>query len=294
MTGVQTCALPIWDAKTLVEKNGKEAWFSEASSPMAYSQGTFRYDKIHSGLGGINGTLDIANRIITMYSGGDMTLYEYQPVVASYYDGVSYSQKQLITANEPWSGYYLLDSGYFMSLHFSQFIKKGWTFVNSACYADGKAGGDGHAIVDASKSYLTACNTKTGDFSTVITNTTDKPLTYSFAVSNLSNANKAYVWETRGPDGDTYDENYFRKVQTVKAKKDSSGNYTFSVTIKPYSLVTVTTVKADEKDYHTAANVESKILALPYSDSFSYKSYDQNYLASRGNAPRYTDRKSVV
>ncbi|MGN0622729.1 MAG: glycosyl hydrolase family 59, partial [Oscillospiraceae bacterium] len=142
-------------AKKLAAENGKELWFSEACSPMSYAQGTYRFDESGSGMNDINGLLDIANRIITMYPGGYMTLYEYQPVVAAYYDGVTYCQKQLITANTPWSGYYYLDGGYYMSLHFSQFIKKGWAFVDDACYADGVAGGDGHAIVDAVYSYFT-------------------------------------------------------------------------------------------------------------------------------------------
>ena len=133
------------NAQKLAYEENKELWFSEASSPMAYAQGTYRYDG--SGLAGINGTLDIANRIIGMYPNGKMTLYEYQPVVSAYYDGACYCQKQLISACDPWSGYYMLDSGFYMSLHFSQFIEKGWAFVDSGCYSDGKKGGDGHAIV---------------------------------------------------------------------------------------------------------------------------------------------------
>jgi len=53
----------------------------------------------------------------------------------------------------------MLDSGFYMSLHFSQFIEKGWAFVDSGCYSDGKKGGDGHAIVDAVYSYMTATDT---------------------------------------------------------------------------------------------------------------------------------------
>ena len=131
---------------------------------MGYAQGIWRYDGTGSGMSDINGLLDIANRVITMASGGYMTLYEYQPAVAAYYDGVTYCQKQLILANEPWSGYYLVDSGYYMALHFGRFFKKGWTYIKDACFADGTAGGDGHAIVDAAYSYMTACDPDTGDY----------------------------------------------------------------------------------------------------------------------------------
>lgn len=91
--------------KKLAEEYGKELWFSEGSSPMNYAQSAYRFDEGNSGLTGLNGVLDIANRMITMVSGGYMTLYEYQPAVAGYYDGVTYCHKQLINACTPWNGY---------------------------------------------------------------------------------------------------------------------------------------------------------------------------------------------
>lgn len=273
------------DAKRLATEYGKELWFSEGSSSMGYAQGIWRYDGNGSGMSDINGVLDIANRIITMASGGYMTLYEYQPAVAAYYDGVTYCQKQLILANEPWSGYYLLDGGYYMSLHFGQFIKKGWAYVEDACHADGKAGGDGHAIVDATYSYLTATDPDTGDYSTVITNTTPDPITYNFTVTNLDKASSAVnVWETRGPNGGEWNENYFRHIDTV-TPTENGGNNTFSVTVKPYSMVTLSTLEVEEKSYPAAS---SKVLPLPYTDDYGYAEYPADYLSSRGNAPRYT------
>lgn len=49
------------NAKLMCEKYGKELWFSEGSAPMTYAKGAARFDG--SGLSGINGMLDIANRI---------------------------------------------------------------------------------------------------------------------------------------------------------------------------------------------------------------------------------------
>ncbi len=271
-------------AQTLANLCGKELWFSEGCAPMSYAQGTYRYDGTGSGMNDINGLLDIANRIITMVPGGGMTLYEYQPAVAAYYDGVTYGQKQLILANEPWSGSYLLDGGFYMSLHFSQFIRKGWAIIGDACHGDGTAGGDGHAIVDAAYSFLTAADPDTGDYSTVITNTTNQPITYTFTVKNLDKAEEPVsVWETRGPDAGAWDENYFRFAETVKPTVQN-GESTYAVTVKPYSLVTVSTVKLKETEY---SERESAILALPYADDFEYEGYAADYLSARGNAPRY-------
>ena len=276
------------EAQKLANEYGKELWFSEACPPMSYSKGTYKYDATGSGLNDINGLLDIANRVITMYPQGKMNLYEYQPVVAAYYDGACYCQKQLITANDPWNGYYYLGNGFYMSLHFSQFVKKGWAFVDSASYADGVAGGDGHAIVDANYSYFTAADTSTGDYSTVLTNTTPNDITYNFTVSNLDKASSAVnVWETRGPDDGAFDENYFKHIDTV-TPAENDGIYTYSVTIKPYSLVTLSTVEVEQKEYTSPAEEDNTVLSLPYSDDYEYAGYPDDYLSSRGGAPRYT------
>lgn len=269
------------NTKKLAEEYGKEIWFSEGSSPMTYAQSVYRFDEGNSGLTGLNGVLDIANRMITMVSGGYMTLYEYQPAVAGYYDGVTYCQKQLINASTPWNGYYTLDSGYYMNLHFSQFIDKGWSYIYDACYGDAKVGGDGHALVDAKYSYITACS-KDGDYSTVITNTTSEPITYNFEVSNLAKAdNEVYVWETRGPDeGQEYNANYFKMIATVKPE-----NGKYSVTIKPYSMITVSTVNISEPEFNVPQESDNTLLSLPYTDDFSYS---DEFLAARGNVPLYT------
>lgn len=275
-------------AQKLAREGGKELWFSEASSSMSYAQGTYRLDGTGSGMSDINGAIDIANRIIGMYPNGGMTLYEYQPVISAYYDGVTYCQKQLISACDPWSGYYMLDSGFYMSLHFSQFIKKGWAFVDEACYSDGQPGGDGHAIVDAVYSYMTAADTKTGDYSTVITNSTSEPIEYTIKVSNLDKASAGVsVWETRGPDNGSYDENYFKKVSDI-TPEEKDGAYSYKVTIKPYSIVTISTVTPTRTEYTNADASERTVLPLPYADDFEYSEYPEDYLSSRGNAPRYT------
>lgn len=271
------------NAQKLAYEHGKELWFSEACPPMEYAQGAYRYDSTKTGLTEINGMLDVANRFLTMYPGGRMSLYEYQPAVAAYYSGGCYSQKQLILADEPWSGHYLLDSGFFMALHFSQFYGKGWAFIEDACYGDGEAGGDGHAVVNANYTYMTAADIVSGDYSTTITNTTAEPVTYEFTVKNLGKAaDEVYVWETRGPDGGSYDENYFKKTGTV-TPIEKDGAYTYSVTVRPYSLVTVSTVDIPEREY--GCSYESSVMPLPYADDFEY---DDSFISERGGAPLYT------
>lgn len=278
------------NAKKLAEEYKKELWFSEASTSMVYAQRTHKYDSTGSGLNDINGILDMANRFITMYPCGRMTLCEYQPIISAYYDGVTYSHKQFITANTPWNSYFYLDSGFYMQLHFSLFIKRGWAFVDSACYADGKIGGDGHALVDANYSYMTACDLKTGDYTTVLTNTTGEEIRYTFTVKNLKKADKTlYVWQTKGPDSheNLYNENQFKKIMQLIPVKNADNSFSYEITLKPYSLLTISTldISFDENKYLNMPENLNSVMPLPYKDSFDYS---DSFLKSRGNAPLYT------
>ncbi len=274
-------------AKKLAREYKKELWFSEGSPPMNYPAGGCRFDGTGSGLAGVNAALDIANRIISMYPQGLMTMYEFQPAVAAYYDGVDYCHKQLIGACDPWSGHYSLDSGFYTALHFSRFFKNGWKLVDGACFSDGKPGGDGHAIVDAKYAFMTACDPVSGDYSTVIVNTSYKAVTYDFTVENMKRAGgKVYVWETRGPDAGAFSRNYFRKTDKFLPVRED-GMAVYSVTAMPYSIVTVTTLDIPEIKYPCPPESERTVLALPYTDDFGYDEYDSRYSLSRGGAPRY-------
>ena len=276
------------NTKLIAEKYGKQIWYNEACSPMSYSKGTWRFDGTGTGLSDINGLLDIANRFVSMYPQGGMILHSYQPVVSAYYDGVTFSHKQLITANTPWNGFYRLDNGYYMTLHFSQFLKKGWTFIEDACFADGVKGGDGHAIVDAKYTYITACDENSDDYTIIITNTTGERITYEFEVQNLKKASSVVnVWETRGPSGGHFDENYFRKVKTILPKKIGK-KHCFSIEINPYSLVTISSIIKEEAMRISINESENTILSLPYYDDFEYRDYEREFLPKRGFAPRYT------
>lgn len=272
-------------AKRLSDEFSKQLWLSEGSSPMKYTHGTKRFenDKAFNGVGGV---LDIANRFISMYPQGKMTMYQYQPVVSSYYDGVTYGYKQLITANMPWSGKFTLDSGYYISLHFSRFIKKGWAFVESACFADGKIGGDGHAIVDAKHSYITLCDENKNDYSIVMTNTTAENILCEFEIKNMKNPHaKLYVYQS--------DVNgYLKKTQIIEPDSGSR-NCGFVLKVEPNCIITISTMNVDENSFEDKEfrqnrldNIKNEgLLILPYCDRFDY---DVDYLKTHGNAPRYT------
>ncbi len=265
-----------------LQKLGKEIWFSEGSSPMGYSENLYKYDGNGSGLSGLNNVLDVANRIITMYPGGKMTLCEFQPVISAYYDGVCYCHKQFITANTPWNGSYKLDPGFFMMLHFSQFMGRGWSVIENASFGDGKPAGDGHSVGDATYSYLSLCNPESGNWSTVITNTTDSPINYDFELQS-GNEKPVYLYETTNSRLNGTLQKSFLKVDENK----------FSVSVKPNSIITISTLDKEpvtevKKITGNFTDGNNPVMKLPYSDDFKYSKMPKDFLAQRGQTPIFT------
>lgn len=269
------------NAKVLNKTYGKELWYSEGIAPAIISH--LGVTSNGSGINGTNGALDVCNRVINGYYNGKMTMYEYQPAVAAYYSGAKFFPKSLINAQDPWSGYYEADSGIWTSAHFTHFIENGWRFIDSACYGDGK---ENHAISDTTNNYMTVTDTETGDYSIIICNDSDKQRNYTFTLENMKLADAPFtVWETRGPDeGQAFDENYFRNIGKY-LPVETDGKYAYSIEVKPYSIVTVTTLDktADTSVYN--CKYEDIPLDINYSDDFEYA---DDFLSARGNAPLYT------
>ena len=270
----------------LQKEYGKKIWFSEGSSPMTKGSLVRFHDGNGSGISGINGTLDIAVRIILGIANG-MTMYEVQPVVSAYYDGVTFCSKQLITANTPWSGVFSLDDGFYMGMHIFPFFPKGMLIAEDAVFSDGVPGGDGHAIVDAKVNYLSMVSPDRSEVSLFLANPSEETLSYTINLRNLSLGEKPlHVYKTSGlsPENADYHEGFFR----YQGDMDFSGN-TGKLLLPPFSMITLSTFSREfsgETDYRRPE--EDFVLPLPYTDDFSYAAYPSGYLPSRGFAPRYT------
>lgn len=269
------------NAKALNKTYGKEVWYTEgvASTNIAKLAVT----SSGSGINGANGALDVCNRIINGYYNGKMTMYEYQPAVAAYYSGAKYFPKSLLNAQTPWSGYYEADCGIWTSAHFTHFAQNGWRYIDSACFGDGK---ENHLISETTNNYMTVTDTETGDYSVIICNDSEEQRNYTFTLENMKKADAPVtIWETRGPDeSQAYDANYFKSIGTY-LPAETDGKYAYSIEVKPYSIVTVTTLDktADVSVYN--CGYEDIPLDINYTDNFDYP---DEFLSERGNAPLYT------
>ncbi len=290
------------NALKLKEEYGKEIWYSEGSSVAINAEQAVNannasgedLDETAKGIGltGVNSALEIGVRVLNMYAqdgitGGKMTMYQFQPAVAAYYTGAQYVPKQLIEADTPWSGYYEVQAGTYVMEHFTKFQTDNMKYVEGACYGDGVAAGDGHGIGSTTNNYITLADPDTGDYTMVFVNDSSTARTYDVSVKNLAKSNSTLTaWVTKGPDsGQDYDANWLKKSGEITPVSGS-----FSYTVEPYSIVTLTTTtgqkgydEEEKSEYQSSENDAN--LQLPYYDNFNYS---DEFLDERGGTPLYT------
>ena len=232
----------------------KEVWYSEGVATFGKTE--FRENNTEgangasTGIGGVQSALDVANRLVKGFADSKRSHYIFQPAIGSFYDGAQYSGKQLITANDPWSGSIHYDASLYVLRQFTQFAKMGWEnsanntgiwrAVPQASFS-GVSGTENLDGTNGAPSYLTLAAPDKKDFSTVVVNDSDQAKTYSIKAQNMKLANNQLeVWETRAADaGQADDANYLHLAATLKP--DADGNYTY--TVNPRSIATVTSLK---------------------------------------------------
>jgi galactosylceramidase len=240
------------------QASGKPLWHSEARPPMR-----------SLGLRGSAGALsDVVKGIMTSYVNGKMTRFEMQPFLESWYDIVPYNTKGALVADKPWSGYYFVDKGVWLTAHFTQFAKPGWYYLDSS-----SAVGDKFNYVTYKKP------DNSGDYSVVVVNTTDKPQKYMFTVSGGLSKGIVHPWKT------TETEDFVQLPAIVP----EDGAY--SITLEPFSVYSLTTTTGQQKGQPKHGVPADTHLQLPYADSFdSYATHKQPlYAHDQGGAFEVTE-----
>lgn len=294
-------------------KKPKEIWVSEGIAPMINARYRLNMEPHYNGLGGRAGIIDVTSRIISVYSwtGAEnlplqAVSFDFQPSVAAFYEGSNYNPKHLISASDPWSGFYEMDGGVQGVRHVMNFVgyddrttpeNERWMYVKDATYSDGNFFDGGVDVDTSTHNYMTLKDPETDDYTTVFANNTKQTRTYKIEAKNLSGKENAsvYVWETRGPDaGQAYDANWFKQINVITP---TEGEY--EIEVKPYSIVTITTLdkKAEidgfEYESQPVDLTKDTIMPLPYTDDFEYDRYPvdekgRDYVDRRGGTPRYT------
>ncbi len=288
--------------------NQKEVWYSEGVAPQIPSKYRVNADQP---FGGPGSALDVAGRFIGMYTQGKRTHYMFQPAVSAFYSGGQYSTKEIVSAKDPWSGYYAPDVGIQTVMHFTQFAADDWMYIPDASAGvvgnRGNSEMDGNAA-DAEYNRLVFVSPDKKDFSVVMVNDSDREAVFRYDVkTNLANAGKPLqVWETRAPDGgQAYDANWYQRLGDLAAVA-SGDSFSYTLTVKPHSMVSITSTTVNPNTGNERSSYERNESIPPqsvldvdgsasnvlYEDDFEYSGYARvdglGYIERRGGTPRYT------
>ena len=312
------------DYVKMADVDDKEVWYSEGCATFGYSElqenKTTEYGA--NSIGGYQGPLALVDSMITSFVSSRRSHYIFQPALGSFYEGIQYGHKELLSARDPWSGYIHYDPALQMIAHFSRFATTGWEDSDPsqneiwrmiAGASDSSFAGttNEHATagINGNAGYLTLAAPDKTNFSTVIVNNTQNPKTFCVSTENMSLAENAalHIWETAT-------DSYMKDKGTVEQE-----NGRWVVTIAPYTVNTLTTLDEYTEEQlampKTGINTEDRTVLdtdktgktadtsdnVLYADDFEYdeeadldvyneetgKTTKTPYLESRGNEPRY-------
>ncbi len=292
------------DYVRMADEDDKEVWYSEGCGSFSYTG--YQKNKTESygagTIGGYQSPLAMCDCMVKSAVYSRKTHYIFQPAIGSFYEGAQYDHKELVSAREPWAGSIHFDESIYLLSHFSKFAKTGWEnetntagiwrYINAASGND-STGTEHLTNTQGNPSYMTLASPDKKDFSTILVNNSDKALQYRITLENMDIASDAAleVWESET-------DRYMEYGGEIKAEDGS-----YDVTVKPFSIVTVTSLKCrDQEEYAKRLPEETAKYVLDtdesgskldysgdilYSDDFEYSSYSEDYLAERGNEPRY-------
>lgn len=295
------------DYVTMADVDDKEVWYSEGCATFGYTE-LQENKKIEYGadsIGGYQSPLALMDSFITAFASSRRTHYMFQPAIGSFYEGIQYGHKELLSARDPWSGYIHYDPALYMLEHFAKFAKMGWEDSEPAANdiwraipgatSPAFAGSDNeHATagINGNAGYMTLASPDKKNFSVVIVNNTQNEKSFHISAQDMNvTAEKLNLWVTET-------DKYLQDKGEIVKEADS-----WNLTVPAYSVSTATTLdtepeRAPKDDIHNEdravldTDKSGKINGVTtdnvlYADDFEYKEEPANYLAERGNEPRY-------
>ncbi len=292
------------DYRTMADVDDKEVWYSEGVANFSYSEYHENKTTAYGAqtIGGFQSPLGLADNFIKSFVYSRKTHYIFQPAIGSFYEGLQYDHKEILSAREPWAGYVHYDPFIYMMQHFTKFSKVGWENEDNTAgiwrvianaSGNNSSGSDHLKNEDGNPSYMTLAAPDKSNFSVVIVNNSNKTLNYQIKAKDMELAEGAPVeiWETKT---DSY-------LQYQGEAEYADGYY--NVTVAPYSMITATTLDTEQNPEYTERLPEEKEKSvldtdstgrtldttdnILYADDFNYSGYDADYLEKRGNEPRY-------
>ncbi|XP_069884515.1 galactocerebrosidase isoform X1 [Dipodomys merriami] len=179
------------------------------------------------------------------YINGYMTSTIAWNLVASYYEELPYGRCGLMTAQEPWSGHYVVESPIWVSAHTSQFTQPGWYYLKTVGHL--KEGGSYVALTDGLGNLTIVIETMSHKHSMCIRpflpyyNVSQQLATF-FLQGTLSDIPELQVWYTKlGVPSERF---LFKRLDSIWLL-DSGG--TFTLELQEDEIFTLTTLTTGRK-----------------------------------------------
>uniref|UniRef100_A0A8C9ABI0 Galactosylceramidase n=1 Tax=Prolemur simus TaxID=1328070 RepID=A0A8C9ABI0_PROSS len=218
------------------------------------------------------------------YINGYMTSTIAWNLVASYYEQLPYGRCGLMTAQEPWSGHYEVESPVWVSAHTTQFTQPGWYYLKTVGHLE--KGGSYVALTDGLGNLTIIIETMSHKHSVCV-----RPFLPYFNVSrqfatfvlkgSFSDIQELQVWYTKlGKPSERF---LFKQLDSLWLL-DSKGSFTLE--LQEDELFTLTTLTTGHKGSYPAPP-KSQPFPSTYEDDFNV---DYPYFSE---APNFADQTGV-
>ncbi|XP_064195389.1 galactocerebrosidase-like isoform X1 [Anguilla rostrata] len=201
------------------------------------------------------------------YVNGRMTATISWNLIASYYEQLSFGRNGLMTAEEPWSGNYVVESPIWIAAHTTQFCKPGWTYLQTVGHLS--HGGSYVALTDGKGNLTVVIETMMHDHSICVRpplphfNVSSQNATFQLKGS-FGSLSELQVWQSKF-DFKTKNSILFKQLSPLKI---SDG--TFNLNLEPDEVYTLTTITTGQKGSHPAPP-DSTPFPKTYKDDFNVR-----------------------
>ncbi|XP_071221550.1 galactocerebrosidase isoform X1 [Salvelinus alpinus] len=217
------------------------------------------------------------------YVNGLMTATISWNLVASYYEDLPFGRDGLMTAEEPWTGNYVVESPIWITAHTTQFSQPGWTYLQTVGHL--VHGGSYVALTDSKGNLTVVIETMTHDHSVCIRppllpfNVTAQNVTFQLKGS-FASIKELQVWQSKF-DFKTKKPFFFKKLSPLKIY---DGSFTLSLDVdEVYTLTTISTGQKGTYPDPPASGPFPKV----YKDDFNVAN------PSFSEAPDFADQTGV-
>ncbi|XP_078133166.1 galactocerebrosidase isoform X2 [Sander vitreus] len=217
------------------------------------------------------------------YVNGLMTSTISWNLVASYYDELPFGRDGLMTAEEPWSGNYVVESPIWITAHTTQFTQPGWTYLQTVGHL--AQGGSYVALTDGKGNLTVVIETMTRDHSVCIRppllpfNVTSQNATFQLKGS-FASIKELQVWRSQF-NFKTKKPFFFEKLTPLKLLDGS-----LTLNLAEDEVYTLTTITTGQKGSYPDCPPSARFPKL-YKDNFNVPT------PSFSEAPDFADQTGV-